>query len=554
MSRTTGTSESLALVVSRDGDLPGWIATVDAPCDIHPVRAELSAASVDGEMEAATAIFIDAAVGAPLSVARRVHRMAPGVQIAIIAARAALEDLRRAMLFAPGIGEVWLLEPGEVTPELIERACAVGGSRRRHTVRADTVARTLAALPRTEDRRVLLADRYLAVLLELLPDPVIAIDDDDSVLFANPAATRLLKLNGEARASAAELRTRLAPADPAALDALFDAGRRRTSKATLALRPTGSDCTYDVAIAPIGGERRARALLLHDVTEQVIVRTQLEEQAVELEAQRQELQEQNEELESQAEELLMQGQELERLLRERDRAVQELTNAMRHRNRFYASMSHELRTPINAIIGYNDLMLTGVYGEPGPEQAVALERVRQSANHLLELVNDVLDLSKIEAGKLTIAPETIRVAELIDDLGSTMQPLADANGVEVRLHAGGRCDASFVSDPRRLRQIVMNLLSNAIRYGGGKPVDVRCSVHEGWLRVDVEDRGPGIPKQEIERIFDEFVQVGTPSEGGTGLGLPIGRALAHALGGTLTATSTLGKGSTFTLRVPQLDA
>ena len=553
MTSVDANSAARVLVVTREGVQPGWTSPNGARVDVHAVRAETDDGALDRELDRATAVFIDADVGAPLSVARRVHRVAPGAQIAIIAAAAALDDLRRAMLFAPGIGEVWLLEPTAVTPEVLERACDVGASRRRHTVRVNTVARTIATLPRTDDRRVLLADRYLAVLLELLPDPVLALDDDDSVLFANPAAARMLEIADSEKASGAELRARLAPVEPAALDALLDAGRRAPTKATLGLRPQGGDCTYDLAIAPIMGERPARALLLHDVTDQVLVRTQLEEQAVELEAQRGELQMQNEELEAQSEELIAQGEEREHALRERDRAVEELTAAMQHRSRFYAGMSHELRTPINAIIGYNDLMLSGVYGEPVPEQAVALERVRQAANHLLELVNDVLDLSKIEAGKLTVVPETVNVAELIDDLGSTMHPLADSNGVEVRLHSGGRCDEEFVTDPRRLRQIVMNLLSNAIRYGGGKPVDVRCVVENGELRVEVEDRGPGIAQEELERIFDEFVQVGTPSEGGTGLGLPIGRALAQALGGTLSATSRVGKGSTFTLRVPPLD-
>ena len=542
------------LVVTRDGVQPRWTSTIDAPAGLRAVRPELDGSALADELGTATAVFIDADVGAPLSVARRVHRIAPGAQIAIVAAEKALDDLRRAMLFAPGIGEVWLLEPDAVTADLIARACDVGASRRRHTVRTDTVARTIAQLPRTDERRVLLADRYLAVLLELLPDPVIALDDDDSVLFANPAASRMLGLDGAQKPSGVNLRARLEPEDPAALDALLAAGRRAPTKATLGLHPGGEDCTYDVAIAPIAGERPARALLLHDVTEQVSVRMQLEEQAVELETQRGELQMQNEELEAQAEELAAQGEERERALEERDRALTELRTAMQHRSRFYAGMSHELRTPINAIIGYNDLMLTGVYGEPVPEQAVALERVRHAANHLLELVNDVLDLSKIEAGKLTVTPETFNVAELLDDLGSTMQPLADANNVEVRLHSGGRCEQTFVSDPRRLRQIVMNLLSNAIRYGGRSPVAVGCVIADDTLRVDVVDQGPGIPPEELGRIFDEFVQVGTPSEGGTGLGLPIGRALAQALGGTLTATSTVGKGSRFTLRVPRMTA
>jgi signal transduction histidine kinase len=245
-------------------------------------------------------------------------------------------------------------------------------------------------------------------------------------------------------------------------------------------------------------------------------------------------------------------EERERLLSERDRAVTELEQAMRSRSRFYASMSHELRTPINAIIGYNDLLRSGVYGDVPDEQQVALDRVSRAAGHLLELINDVLDLSKLEAGKLTIQPEPVLISDVISDLRATMQPLADEHGAELRIAVENACERTFMTDPRRLRQILMNLLSNAIRYGEGSPVDMRCDLPGDRLVVEVEDRGPGIPADRLEQIFDEFVQLGSHQRGGTGLGLPIARALARQLGGDIAARSQEGSGSTFTLDLAEM--
>ena len=234
----------------------------------------------------------------------------------------------------------------------------------------------------------------------------------------------------------------------------------------------------------------------------------------------------------------------------RKRAEEEREKAIAARSRFYANMSHELRTPINAVLGYNDLLLAGVYGPLSATQLNGIERSQKAAHHLLELVNDVLDLSKLEAGKMELLIEPVHILPLVDDLFTTIRPLAEERGSELILQEE-HCSNSISTDPRRVRQILLNLLSNAIKFGGGKPVEVRCSgTPEGGVRITVTDRGIGIAPDDLSRVFEEFVQIGDGAQRGTGLGLPISRRLAELLGGSLEAESVPGEGSTFCLCLP----
>ncbi len=227
-----------------------------------------------------------------------------------------------------------------------------------------------------------------------------------------------------------------------------------------------------------------------------------------------------------------------------------LEQAMGARNRFYASMSHELRTPINAVIGYSTLMLDNIYGPLNAKQKEGLQRTLKAARHLLELVNDVLDLSKIEAGKIELTLQPVMFPSLIEDLFVTVRPLADEYGSTLSLEMDGE-SFNIVSDPRRVRQILLNLLSNAIKFGEGKPIRVACRHSEnGAADIEVIDQGVGIAKEDIVRIFEEFVQVSESKQPGTGLGLPISRRLAQLLDGSLTVRSTPGEGSTFSLTLP----
>jgi signal transduction histidine kinase len=227
-----------------------------------------------------------------------------------------------------------------------------------------------------------------------------------------------------------------------------------------------------------------------------------------------------------------------------------LEQAMGARNRFYASMSHELRTPINAVIGYSTLMLDGIYGPLNAKQKEGLQRTLKAARHLLELVNDVLDLSKIEAGKIELSIQPVMFPALIEDLFVTVRPLADEYGSTLSLEMQSE-SFNIVSDPRRVRQILINLLSNAIKFGEGKPILVRCKQTDaGGVEVEVIDQGVGISQEDIPRIFEEFVQVSESKQPGTGLGLPISRRLAQLLDGSLNVCSTPGQGSTFRLNLP----
>ena len=236
---------------------------------------------------------------------------------------------------------------------------------------------------------------------------------------------------------------------------------------------------------------------------------------------------------------------------ELNRRQSELQHAMSSRNRFYASMSHELRTPINAIIGYGTLLIDGIYGKLNDRQQQGLVRSHKAAMHLLELVNDVLDLSKIEAGKIELALQPVEFPSLLDDLFITVRPFADEHEVPLTLDAA--CVVRVATDPRRVRQILLNLLSNAIKFGHGQPIAVQCTPwSEGGVEIAVRDHGPGIAADDLPRIFDEFVQLGdiAPRTEGTGLGLPISQRLARLLGGDLLAESEVGVGSTFRLRLP----
>ena len=235
----------------------------------------------------------------------------------------------------------------------------------------------------------------------------------------------------------------------------------------------------------------------------------------------------------------------------RDQAAK-LERAMTERSRFFASMSHELRTPINAVLGYSQLLSEGIYGPLTESQGGVLNRVMGSARHLLELVNDVLDISKIEAGKMEMYPERIDLALLLREVTTSVELQARDKGLELTVEGPRRF--AMVTDPGRVRQIVLNLLSNAVKFTDVGGVTARLDVVGGCVDLRVSDTGAGIAPDDLERIFREFEQADAAAgKGGTGLGLAISRRLAELLGGTLRAESTLGEGSVFILRLPMAE-
>ncbi len=240
--------------------------------------------------------------------------------------------------------------------------------------------------------------------------------------------------------------------------------------------------------------------------------------------------------------------------------------ASQAKSEFLATMSHELRTPLNAVIGYADLLELGISGQLNGEQRTQVLRIRNSARHLLGLVNEVLDLSKVEAGRLAVQNQPTRAAAVIETAQSLVHPQAEGRGVNLTAHCEDP-QVMFHGDEDRVCQILVNLLTNAVKFTrtGGK-VTVHCLRQERpeggarlsgagpWVCFLVTDTGIGIPANRMAAIFDPFVQVDaghTRSAEGTGLGLTISRRLARLMGGDLTVSSEPEKGSTFMLWLPE---
>ncbi|MDI6691916.1 MAG: ATP-binding protein [Anaerosomatales bacterium] len=303
-----------------------------------------------------------------------------------------------------------------------------------------------------------------------------------------------------------------------------------------------------------------RLAVLQELESRVEERTQelaeaneeLQAQSEELAAANEELIATNEELNAANAELARQAEELAEQASELEQRTRELSEANEAKTKFLRTMSHELRTPLNSVIGFTQLMLQGLAGPLTEEQRKQLEMVNASGHHLLSLVNDLLDLSRIEAGAVVLQREPIDVAALVAEALGAVRATADTKGLALEAEVPEPAPP-LVSDCTRVKQILLNLLSNAVKFTESGTVRIAVS-QDGHRTVSfaVSDTGPGIPKEDLERIFDEFVQLDA-AEGvrGTGLGLPIARRLAVALGGTLTAKSTVGRGSTLVLTLPQ---
>jgi adenylate cyclase len=233
----------------------------------------------------------------------------------------------------------------------------------------------------------------------------------------------------------------------------------------------------------------------------------------------------------------------------------QLQLASEHKSQFVSSVSHELRTRLNAIIGLTEMMVKNA-ARFGTEKAQEpLQRVNRAGTHLLGLINQVLDLSKIEAGKLELNPQTVQLAELINEVIDTARQLAEQNKNRLFVDVPENLGALIV-DPMRLRQILLNLLSNACKFtkaGEVKLAARKLSNRSGFVEFAVSDTGIGMTAEQQAKLFEEFTQADATTAqrfGGTGLGLAITHKLARMMGGDVTVTSELGKGSVFTVRLP----
>jgi PAS domain S-box-containing protein len=227
-------------------------------------------------------------------------------------------------------------------------------------------------------------------------------------------------------------------------------------------------------------------------------------------------------------------------------------DANRAKSDFLAAMSHELRTPLNAIGGYADLLLLGLGGEVPEQQRGYLQRIRRSQQHLLAIISDILNFSRIEAGQVTYDIGPVSLSEVIETVSPMIEPQAAAKRLRVLQPTG--LDAVALADRAKVEQILLNLLSNAVKFTGpGGQIELSCERVGDRVAMQVRDSGVGIPPGDVDSIFEPFVQVGrslTNPHEGTGLGLAISRDLARAMSGDLGVHSTLGEGSQFTLWLP----
>ena len=352
----------------------------------------------------------------------------------------------------------------------------------------------------------------LESIVERMADGVVVVDRSGLILFTNPAAEQLFG-RSSADLVGRELGFPVVVGDTAGVEVV---------------RPTHDTVTAELRVVDTDWDGEPALLVsLRDVTD----RKRAEERAAQLERER--------------------------------RARAEAEAASQAKSEFLALMSHELRTPLNAVIGYADLLDLGVSGPLSSAQHEQVSRIRSSGHHLLSLVNEVLDLARVEAGRLTLHHGTGHARQTIDAAMTLVHPMAEARGIQTGIRAPADCELIFEGDEDRVRQILVNLLNNAIKFTepGGR-VEIECGeatrppdraklMGSGpWMFFRVADTGRGIPAEQLTSIFDPFVQVEsgkTRSRDGSGLGLTISRRLARLMKGDLVVQSTLGTGSTFTL-------
>jgi signal transduction histidine kinase len=241
-----------------------------------------------------------------------------------------------------------------------------------------------------------------------------------------------------------------------------------------------------------------------------------------------------------------------RLFREIHDKSRQLEVANRHKSEFLANMSHELRTPLNAIIGFTRIVMRRSREQLEPKQYENLDKILASAHHLLGLINAILDLAKVEAGRVELNAGDVQLPAVLDQCLRTVEPLVKADAVSLLRDFDGALPQMYV-DEEKLRQIVINLLSNAAKFTARGSIRLEARAANGSVAIAVADTGIGIAADKLELIFEEFEQADASStrvHGGTGLGLAIARRLARLMGGDIRAQSTPGSGSTFTLTLP----
>ncbi|NIU56602.1 MAG: GAF domain-containing protein, partial [Phycisphaerae bacterium] len=240
------------------------------------------------------------------------------------------------------------------------------------------------------------------------------------------------------------------------------------------------------------------------------------------------------------------------LFREIEEKGRELESANQHKSEFLANMSHELRTPLNAILGYTELILDNIYGAVPEKIQEVLERLEKNGRHLLNLINDVLDLSKIEAGRLTLSLNEYSMEEVVQTVSTSVEALLAEKDLELKVEVPKDLTIGK-GDEQRIAQVMLNLVGNAIKFTDEGEIKIEVNVANETFLVSVHDSGPGIAEADQHKIFDEFQQAdgsSTRKKGGTGLGLSISKKIIDMHGGRIWVESTLGKGSIFRFTLP----
>jgi PAS domain S-box-containing protein len=382
----------------------------------------------------------------------------------------------------------------------------------------------------------------LNLILENVADPILVTDDRADIILMNRQAEQLFEAGGKGGMSGdIAVRSNDTKFTTFISDFTISPSLSRREQMSLQIPESGGDLPVEVVSGKIlnrRGEALAIVSVLHDLTEQVEnerLYEELKKFSAELE---QRISDATADLAEQNARLQWQSKELEK--------------ANRLKSEFLASMSHELRTPINALIGYTALMLDRIYGDLTQRQEDGLRRIQAAAQHLLALINDILDLAKIEAGRMPLHLENAKLGEMISEITQQMEPLIRKKSLTFRCQVPPG-DVEMHTDRTKVKQILLNLLSNAVKFTHAGEVRIECSVSEGLVEFDVSDTGIGIRPEHLEAIWEDFRQVDqsrTREFGGTGLGLSITRKLVQALGGEITMSSVYGKGSTFTVRLP----
>jgi PAS domain S-box-containing protein len=388
----------------------------------------------------------------------------------------------------------------------------------------------------------------LNVILENVSDPILVTDEHSNIILMNPEADRLfIPPPGPAGAGPSR---QLIQANDTKFTTLISNfllrdELRRVERLTIIDPDSGKQFPAEVLSSKIlnaRGEPTAIVSVIHDLT-----------QSEENERLARELQQLNEQLEDRIRQATVE-------LEERNRRLEwqsfELEKASQLKSEFLANMSHELRTPINVILGYTSLMRERIYGELSTQQDEALQKVYATSQHLLALINDILDLSKIEAGKMPLNVEVVQIPVVIEELSQTIRAMVERKGLKYDAKVGNDLPP-IRTDRTKFKQVLLNLLSNAIKFTHDGTVRVGATRvgTDKRVRIVVEDTGIGIKPEHVVAIFDDFRQLDqshTREFGGTGLGLSITKKLLSLLGGTIRVESEYGEGSRFIVELPSL--